>query len=147
MIMEINKIGFAADHAGYPIKEIVKAYLREWMSSVEIVDFGTYSEESVDYPDFAHKLGDAIDKGDLQYGVAVCGSGNGISMALNKHKAVRAGLAWNAEQAKLTRQHNDANVLSIPGRFVSEAEAKEIVKAFFETEFEGGRHQRRVDKI
>lgn len=145
--MEIKKIGIAADHAGFPIKEVVKTYLHELMPELEIIDFGTYSEESVDYPDFAHKLGDAIDKGNLAWGVAVCGSGNGISMALNKHKSVRAGLAWNAEQAMLTRLHNDANVLSIPGRFVTEDEAREIAKTFFATDFEGGRHQRRVDKI
>lgn len=145
--MEIKRIGLASDHAGYEIKEVVKRFLDEWLTDAEIFDYGTYSDERVDYPDYAHKLGDAIDRGEVEWGVAVCGSGNGISMALNKHKGVRAGLAWNVEQSHLTRQHNNANVLSLPGRFVTPDEAKAITREFFETEFEGGRHTERVDKI
>lgn len=145
--MEIKKIGLASDHAGFPMKEHVKKVLQEWMPEVELIDFGTHSEESVDYPDFAHKLGDAIDKGDLQWGVAVCGSANGISMALNKHKNVRAAISWCEEIAELARLHNNANILSLPGRFLSDDEGEAILRKFFTTEFEGGRHQRRVEKI
>lgn len=145
--MEIKKIGLASDHAGFPMKEHVKSILKEWMPEVEIIDYGTHSEESVDYPDFAHKLGDAIDKGELQWGVAVCGSANGISMALNKHKHVRAAISWCVEIAELARLHNDANVLSLPGRFLTNDEGEAILRKFFTTDFEGGRHQRRVEKI
>lgn len=145
--MEIKSIGLASDHAGYDTKEVVKKYLQEVYPNAKITDYGTLVNERVDYPDFAHKLGKAIDEGEVQWGVAVCGSGNGISMALNKHAHVRAGLSWNTEQAQLTRLHNNANVLSIPGRFVSEEEARAIAKMFFSTEFEGGRHVERVAKI
>lgn len=145
--MEIKKIGFACDHAGYQMKEHVKALIQKWMPEVELVDFGTHSEESVDYPDFAHQLGEAIDKGELAWGVAVCGSANGISMTLNKHANVRAAICWCEEIAELARLHNDANVMSLPGRFLTEAEGEVIARKFFTTEFEGGRHQRRVNKI
>lgn len=145
--MNIEKIGIASDHAGFEIKEVVKHFLDEWLIEAEIFDYGTYSDERCDYPDYAHKLGNAIDTGEVKWGVVVCGSGNGIAMAANKHANVRAGLAWNQEQAKLTRQHNNANVLSLPGRFVTPDEAKAITRTFFETEFEGGRHTERVAKI
>lgn len=145
--MNIGKIGIASDHAGFEIKEVVKHFLDEWLIEAEIFDYGTYSDERCDYPDYAHKLGNAIDRGEVEWGVIVCGSGNGIAMAANKHANVRAGLAWNQEQAKLTRQHNNANVLSLPGRFVTPDEAKAITRTFFETEFEGGRHTERVAKI
>lgn len=145
--MNIEKIGIASDHAGFEIKEVVKHFLDEWLIEAEIFDYGTYSDERCDYPDYAHKLGNAIDTGEVEWGVIVCGSGNGIAMAANKHANVRAGLAWNQEQAKLTRQHNNANVLSLPGRFVTPDEAKAITRTFFETEFEGGRHTERVAKI
>lgn len=144
-MMEQKKWGLCADHAGYEMKEYVKALLLE--RGLEVLDFGTHSEERCDYPDPAHDLGRAIDAGELERGVAVCGSGNGISMALNKHPRVRAALSWNAEIAALARQHNDANVLSIPGRFVSRDECRAIVDAFLEATFEGGRHTRRVAKI
>lgn len=140
-----KKIGLCSDHAGYEMKEFVKTLLTE--QGLEVVDFGCYSAERADYPDFAHKLGEAIDAGELQRGVALCGSGNGISMALNKHQRVRAALSWNAEIAALARQHNDANVLSIPARFVDEAECRDIVQAFLTNDFEGGRHEARVAKI
>ena len=110
-------------------------------------DFGTYSTESCDYPDFAHPLALAVEAGECYPGIAICGSGEGISMTLNKHQGIRAALCWTAEIAHLARQHNDANVLVMPGRFISTEEADMIMKEFFSTPFEGGRHQRRVDKI
>lgn len=143
----VKKIGLASDHAGYPIKEALKSFLTEWAPDVEIEDYGTCSSESCDYPDFAHRLGEAISSGALEWGVAVCGSANGISMSLNKHSGVRAAICWMDEISDLARRHNDANVISIPGRFVSEESAREMVKTFFSTEFEGGRHQTRVEKI
>ncbi|MBO4730905.1 MAG: ribose 5-phosphate isomerase B [Bacteroidaceae bacterium] len=139
------KIGLASDHAGYALKQFVKQYLAE--KGMEYEDFGTYSEESCDYPDFAHKLGEAIDNDVYTTGIAICGSGEGISMALNKHQKVRAALVWMPEIAHLARQHNDANVLVMPGRFISEDTAREVMDEFFATDFEGGRHVRRVNKI
>ena len=139
------KIGLASDHAGYALKQFVKQYLAE--KGMEYEDFGTYSEESCDYPDFAHKLGEAIDNDVYTTGIAICGSGEGISMALNKHQKVRAALVWMPEIAHLARQHNDANVLVMPGRFISEDTAREVMDEFFATDFEGGRPVRRVNKI
>ena len=139
------KIGLASDHAGYALKQFVKQYLAE--KGMEYEDFGTYSEESCDYPDFAHKLGEAIDNDVYTTGIAICGSGEGISMALNKHQKVRAALVWMPEIAHLARQHNDATVLVMPGRFISEDTAREVMDEFFATDFEGGRHVRRVNKI
>lgn len=138
-------LGMASDHAGYEMKEALKPMLAEmgW----EIKDFGTHSTESMDYPDTAHPLGYAIENGEVECGIAICGSGNGISMTLNKHQGVRAALCWNPELGALAKQHNNANVLSLPGRFISLETAQEIVKAYFAAEFEGGRHQRRVEKI
>ena len=140
-----KKIGIACDHAAYELKEFLVGYLAS--KGFEVKDFGTHSEESCDYPDFAHALGEAIDNGELERGVALCGSGEGISMTLNKHQSIRAGLCWKAEIAALTRQHNDANVVVLPARFISNDEAMAIVDAFLNTEFEGGRHIRRVEKI
>lgn len=137
----------ASDHAGYPMKESLKRFLSQWAPQVEIVDFGTHSEDSCDYPDYAHKLGEAVSSGELEWGVAVCGSANGISMSLNKHSNVRAAICWTEEIARLARLHNDANIISVPGRFVSEELGAKMVEAFFSTEFEGGRHERRVEKI
>lgn len=138
-------IGMACDHAGYQLKEYLKEYLAPKV--FEIVDFGTNSSDSVDYPDFAHPLGSAIDKCKLDFGIAICGSGNGISMTVNKYHNVRAALCWKDEIAKLARQHNDANIISLPARFISEAEAERFVDTFLSTDFEGGRHERRVTKI
>ena len=138
-------IGLASDHAGFPLKEHVKEYLK--VKGLEFKDFGTYSEESCDYSDFGHALGAAIDAGTVQTGIAVCGSGEGISMTLNKHQSVRAGLCWIPEIAHLIRQHNNANVLVMPGRFIDNATADAIMDEFLTTPFEGGRHQRRIDKI
>lgn len=143
--MEIKKIGLASDHAGYELKEFVKQYLTE--KGIEFFDFGTYSEASCDYPDFAHPLANAIESGECYPGIAICGSGEGISMTLNKHQGVRAALCWIPEIAKLCRQHNDANVLVMPGRFISKETAREIMDAYLTTDFEGGRHQARIDKI
>ena len=141
----MKKIGLASDHAGFALKEHVKEYLKE--KGLEYEDFGTYSEESCDYPDFGHALGRAIEAGTVYPGIAVCGSGEGISITLNKHQGVRAGLCWKPEIAHLIRQHNDANVLVMPGRFISNEEADAIMDEFLTTDFEGGRHQRRIDKI
>ena len=148
MIAGVQKIGLASDHAGYYIKIAVRDFLAKWAPEVELIDYGTGSgSESCDYPDFAHKLGDALDRGEVDMGVGVCGSGEGIQMALNKHRSVRAGLAWMPEIASLIRQHNNANVLVLPGRFVPVQEAQEMAEIFFSTDFEGGRHERRVRKI
>lgn len=140
-----NQIGLCSDHAGYEMKEFAKGALCSL--GYEVVDYGCYSLERADYPDFAHKMGNAIDQGELERGLAFCGSGNGISMALNKHQKVRAALAWDKEIAALARQHNDANVLSIPARFISEELCRELIEIFLSTEFEGGRHCLRIDKI
>ena len=140
------KIALGADHAGFELKEKIKEYLLK-KGGIEVIDKGTNSKESVDYPDFAHPAATSIEQGDCVLGILVCGTGNGMQMAANKHEGIRAGLAWNPEVAALTRQHNDANMVAIPARFVSNEEALEIAKAFLTTEFEGGRHQLRVDKI
>lgn len=141
----MKKIGLASDHAGFALKEHVKEYITA--KGFEFQDFGTYSEASCDYPDFAHALAQAVEEGTCYPGIAICGSGEGISMTLNKHQAIRAGLCWKAEIAHLCRQHNDANVLVMPGRFITNEEADEIMDEFFTTPFEGGRHQARIDKI
>lgn len=138
-------IGLASDHAGFALKEHVKEYLAK--KGEEYKDFGTNSEASCDYPDFAHPLASAVESGECALGVAVCGSGEGISMTLNKHQGIRAGLCWKAEIAHLCRQHNNANVLVMPGRFITFEEADAIMDEFFATPFEGGRHQGRIDKI
>lgn len=135
----------AADHAGYELKEKVKQYLE--LQGANVYDFGTHSLESCDYPDFAHPMALAVESQECSFGVAICGSGNGITMTVNKHQDCRAAICWLPEIASLARQHNDANILSLPARFITEENALEIVKTFFQTDFEGGRHQARVDKI
>ena len=127
------------------MKQFVLEYLEK--KGYQVKDFGTYSSESVDYPDFAHPLAQAIEDGEVYPGIGICGSGEGIAMTLNKHQGVRAGLAWMAEIAQLIRQHNDANVLVMPGRFVDNKTAKKILDGFFSATFEGGRHLNRVKKI
>lgn len=139
------KLAIASDHAGYDFKEKLKEYLVS--KNYTIKDFGTYSTESADYPDFAHPLAIAVEKGEYVFGITLCGSGNGISMTANKHQGIRSALCWNKEISELARLHNDANVCSIPARFVSFDQAKEIVDAFLNTSFEGGRHLKRVEKI
>jgi len=143
--MENKKLGMASDHAGYSMKVKVKEYLESL--GFEIVDFGCYSEASADYPDFAHPLANAIENGEMECGIAMCGSGNGINMTLNHHKGIRSALCWTAEIAALAKQHNNANVCTLPARFVSFEEAKAIVDAYLNAEYEGGRHQARIDKI
>lgn len=139
------KFGVASDHAGFEYKQKIAALLRK--KGYEVVDFGTHSEESCDYPDFAHALGSAIDKGEVDLGVAFCGSGNGICMTLNKHQSVRAALCWGTELARLAKAHNNANVLVMPARFISYQMATTILNKWLDTDFEGGRHLRRIDKI
>lgn len=141
----MKTIGLASDHAGFELKEHVKAWLEA--KGYPYKDFGTYNTESCDYPDFAHPLAMAVESGECYQGVAVCGSGEGISMTLNKHQGIRAALCWIPEISRLARQHNDANVLVMPGRFIGNDMADNILAAFFSTDFEGGRHQRRIEKI
>lgn len=143
--MEIKTIGLASDHAGFELKQFVKAYLEE--KGMEWKDYGTYSEDSCDYPDFAHALAVGFENGEVYPGIAICGSGEGISMTLNKHQSIRCALVWEPEIAHMTRLHNDANVLAMPGRYISKETARQIMDEFFGTEFEGGRHIRRVEKI
>lgn len=138
-------IGLCSDHAGYDLKEHLKQLLEARGYAVR--DFGCHSAERCDYPDFAHPMGRALQAGELQRGISVRGSGNGISMVMNKYPKVRAALCWQEELAKLAREHNDANVLSLPARFISESEAEKILDAFLSTSFEGGRHVSRVEKI
>ena len=142
---EKKMIGLASDHAGFALKQFVKEYLDE--KGLTYKDYGTFSEVSCDYPDFGHALARGIEDGEVFPGIAICGSGEGIAMTLNKHQGIRAGLAWIPEIAHLIRQHNDANVLVMPGRFIDENTARQIMDEFFATEFEGGRHQRRVEKM
>lgn len=139
------KIAIGSDHAGFELKSVLINHLKN--KGFEVEDFGCYSSESVDYPDFAHPVCNSIEEGKNQMGVLICGSGNGISMAANKHKGIRAALSWTPEIAELGRLHNDANIVSLPARFITTEQAIEIVDVFFSTNFEGGRHQRRVDKI
>ena len=143
--MENKIIGVASDHAGFPLKQFVVQYLEE--KGLKYKDFGTYSDRSCDYPDIAHPLADDIEAGVVSTGIAICGSGEGMTMTLNKHHGVRAGLAWNVEISHLIRQHNDANCLVLPGRFITNREAAVIIDEFLKTPFEAGRHQLRIDKM
>jgi ribose 5-phosphate isomerase B len=139
------KIAVASDHAGFEAKEQIVAYLKE--KGYRLKDFGTNSPESMDYPDTAHPLAEAVEKKEFDFGITLCGSGNGINITANKHQGIRAALCWNVEISKLARQHNNANICSLPARFISIDLAKQIVDAFLSTDFEGGRHQIRIDKI
>ena len=139
------KIAIAADHAGYEEKEKIKKTLDEM--GVEYTDMGTDSTESVDYPDFARKVGEAVADGEYEKGILVCGSGTGMAIAANKVPGIRAAVAWNEEIARLSRQHNNANVLSLAARYIPDEEQEKIVKVWLGTDFEGGRHERRVEKI
>lgn len=143
--MKISKLFMASDHAGYELKLFLKDYLQK--KGFQITDCGTNSADSCDYADFAHPLAVNVENTPDSYGITICGSGNGICMTANKHQKIRAGLCWNAEIARLARAHNNANVLSIPARFVSQEEAVQILDTFLNTEFDGGRHQRRIEKI
>lgn len=143
--METKTVGIACDHAGFPMKQFVLQYLIK--KGYEVKDFGTDSLESVDYPDYAHKLGQAIENHTVYPGIAICGTGEGMTITLNKYPDIRAGLAWNEDIASLIRHHNDANVLVLPGRFISLMTAAKILDAFFASSFDGGRHERRIKKI
>lgn len=139
------KIAIGNDHAGTELKHQVLRYLEE--NNHTVVNVGTDSDESVDYPDFAHQVGKMVNENETEMGVVICGSGNGVNITVNKYSGVRSALCWTTEIAALARQHNNANVIAIPARFVSNTLALEMVKVFFETDFEGGRHSRRVGKI
>lgn len=137
------KLAIGADHAGFEYKEVLKEFLNEY----EVTDFGTHSPDSVDYPDFAHPVASAVEKGEADFGILVCGSAQGVAITANKHQGIRAAVAWLTDIAQLSRQHNNANVICIPARFVSADLAKEMVTTFLATPFEGGRHANRVNKI
>lgn len=143
--MEIKRIAIGCDHAGYAYKEAILELLNQ--RGVEVLDFGTHSPDSVDYPDFVHPVADRVSSGEASLGIVMCGSGNGVAMTANKHQQIRAALCWTPELASLARQHNDANVLAIPVRFIEEETALEMVRVFLDTSFEGGRHANRVNKI
>ncbi len=137
------KIAIGADHAGFEYKEAIAKAL----NAENLKDFGTYAPDSVDYPDFAHPVASAVENGEFDFGILVCGSANGVAITANKHQGIRAAICWNEELASLARKHNNANIVCIPARFISIEEAEKIVKTFLETEFEGGRHATRVNKI
>jgi ribose 5-phosphate isomerase B len=139
------KIAIGCDHAAFLLKEKLKPYLIS--KGYEIKDFGCYSEERADYPDFAHSVSTGVESKEFDLGLLMCGSGNGINMAANKHKGIRSALCWKPEIAELARQHNDANILTLPARYMNEEEAKKCIDVFFNTPFEGGRHLDRVKKI
>ena len=138
-------IPIGADHAGFQLKERVKAHLEA--KGYEVKDFGCYSEESIDYPDYAHPVASMVEENENMLGIVICGSGNGINMTANKHQGIRSALCWKKEIAELARQHNNANVIALPARFITEEEGIEMVDVFLATAFEGGRHQNRVNKI
>lgn len=138
-------IGLASDHAGFALKQFVKTWLDA--QGISWHDFGTLTEESCDYADYGHALAYAVERGEVEGGIAICGSGEGIAMTVNKHQGIRAGLCWTPEIAHLIRQHNDANILVMPGRFIDNDTAAAIMHEYFTTPFEGGRHQRRIEKI
>lgn len=139
------KIAFASDHAGYDLKCRLISYVRSLGYDVE--DFGTFSKESCDYPDFAHPAAAAVESGCCDFGIGMCGSGNGMQITLNKHQGIRAALCWEPELATLAKQHNNANFLVLPARFIPEQKAVSIVDAYLNAKFEGGRHERRIEKI
>lgn len=143
--MELKKIAIGGDHAGYEYKEQLRKHLEE--KGYEVKDFGPFSADSVDYPDFAHPIAEAVAGGSQDAGILICGSGNGVAMTANKHQGIRAALCWNEELAALARQHNKANILCLPSRFVAYELAEKMAGTFLTTEFEGGRHDGRVDKI
>ncbi len=138
-------VGLASDHAGFELKEFIKTVLDK--KGIVYKDLGTYSTDSVDYPDFAHPLAIAVQTEAVESGICICGTGNGMAMALNRHKGVRAALCWEREIAQMARAHNNANILVLPGRYIPEREAELCMDAFFEVPFEGGRHQKRIEKI
>mgnify|MGYP000035670962 CR=1 FL=1 len=138
-------VGFCSDHAGYEMKTVIEGYLDS--QEIKWKDFGTYSTESCDYADFAHPCAEAVEAGECYPGIALCGSGNGIGITLNKHQGIRAAICWTVELAELARRHNNANVLVLPARFIDNVTAIAIVEKFLSTPFDGGRHERRIEKI
>lgn len=145
MIDKTKTLALGCDQGGYALKEFIKIKLAE--SGYSVRDFGTYSADSVDYPDFAHPVAAAVNNGQFPMAILICGSGNGVCMTANKYEGIRAALCWNTELAHLARLHNDANIICLPGRFISEKEALSAVMSFLTTDFEGGRHQARIEKI
>lgn len=145
ILIEGKPVGLCSDHAGYELKAIIEGYLDS--QDIAYVDFGTHSSESCDYPDFAHPCAEAVEAGDAYPAIAICGTGNGIGMTLNKHQGIRAALCWEPELARLARAHNNANVVVLPARFIAPELAIEIVETFFATPFDGGRHERRIEKM
>jgi len=143
--VEKTTIGIASDHAGYFLKCRIIDYFRK--NNIDFKDFGAYNDESSDYPEYAHLLATAVLSGECRLGISICGTGNGINMTVNKHQGIRSALCWNEEIARLARAHNDANICALPGRYISEPEAILMVRTFLSTEFEGGRHLRRILKI
>jgi ribose 5-phosphate isomerase B len=138
-------IAIGSDHAGYECKEKLKSFLAT--KNISCKDFGTHDSSSVDYPDYAHPVAEEVESGNAAFGILICGSANGVAITANKHQDIRAALCWEKEIAALARQHNNANIICLPARFISEADAEEMVAVFMKTAFEGGRHQNRVDKI
>jgi len=141
----MKRVAIGSDHAGYEMKKSIVSFLQK--NKFEVIDRGTFSEKAVDYPDFIHPVAKLIDEGENEFGIIICGSGQGAAMTANKYPNVRAGLCWDLVQAKLTRQHNNANIISLPGRFIDFQIAVEMVKVFLNTDFEGGRHLNRINKI
>ena len=145
MTSNTKKIAIGADHAGFEYKNAIINKLKA--EGFEVIDMGTHSLDSVDYPDFVHPLAEAVTAKEYDFGILICGSGNGVCMTANKHQGVRSAICWNKEIAQLAREHNNANIITLPARFISEEEALKIVETFFSAKFEGGRHERRVNKI
>ncbi len=143
--MEVRSVAIGCDHAGFILKDRIKTFLAK--RDIRVLDFGTDSADSVDYPDFAHPVAHSVESGEVDLGIVFCGSGNGVAITVNKHQGIRAALCWEPELARLGRAHNNANILALPARFISEELAVEIARAFLESDFEGGRHERRVNKL
>lgn len=139
------KIAIGADHAGFEYKQKIVQHLTD--KGLEVQDYGTFSTDSVDFPDFAHPTAEAVEKGNADFGILICGSGQGVNITANKHQGVRSAVCWNTDIARLTRQHNNSNIIALPARFVAYEYAVEMIETFLNTEFEGGRHERRVGKI
>lgn len=145
MFDKSKTLAIGCDHGGYELKEYIKIKIAE--SGYSVRDFGTYSSDSMDYPDVAHPVASAVNSGQYEMAILICGSGNGVCMTANKYEGIRAALCWKTELAMLAREHNDANILCLPGRFISQYEALSSVLAFLTTDFEGGRHKARIEKI